>query len=64
MLAEAVRAKVDAYLAAFADEHSSTATNWSCATGHHPLREVLTSAGAVQVTALRINDKRVDPGAR
>ncbi len=29
--------------------------------GYHQSREVLTSAGAVRVTAPRINDKRADP---
>ena len=29
--------------------------------GYHQRREVLTSAGAVEVTAPRVNDKRVDP---
>jgi hypothetical protein len=29
--------------------------------GYHQPREVLTSAGAVEVTAPRVNDKRADP---
>jgi hypothetical protein len=29
--------------------------------GSHQPREVLTSAGAVEVTAPRINDRRIDP---
>jgi putative transposase len=29
--------------------------------GHHNLRDVLTSAAVVQVTAPRVNDKPVDP---
>jgi hypothetical protein len=29
--------------------------------GYHQPREVVTSAGAVEVVALRVNDKRVDP---
>ena len=29
--------------------------------GYHAPREVLTSAGAVEVTAPRVNDKRTDP---
>jgi hypothetical protein len=29
--------------------------------GYHQPREVLTSAGAVEVTAPRVNDRRVDP---
>jgi transposase-like protein len=30
--------------------------------GYHQSREVLTSAGAMEVTAPRVNDKRTDPG--
>jgi hypothetical protein len=30
--------------------------------GYHQSRAVLTSAGAVQVTVARVNDKRADPG--
>lgn len=29
--------------------------------GYHESREVLTSAGTVEMRALRINDKRIDP---
>jgi hypothetical protein len=29
--------------------------------GYHQAREVLTAAGAVEVTAPRVNDRRVDP---
>lgn len=29
--------------------------------GYHQSRDVLTAAGAVEVTAPRVNDKRVDP---
>ena len=29
--------------------------------GYHQPREVLTSAGAIEVTAPRVNDKRTDP---
>ena len=34
---------------------------WWCGTAAHQPREVLTSAGAVVVTAPRVNDKRTDP---
>jgi hypothetical protein len=30
--------------------------------GYHQSREVLTSAGAVEVTVPRVNDRRTDPG--
>ncbi|XVS61837.1 IS256 family transposase [Actinosynnema sp. CA-299493] len=61
MLAEALRAEVDAYLAAFADERDEQGRRLVVRNGHHQPREVLTSAGAVEVTAPRVNDKRVDP---
>ena len=34
---------------------------WWCATASHQPREVLTAAGAVEVVAPRVNDRRVDP---
>jgi hypothetical protein len=34
---------------------------WWVRNGNHQSREVLTSAGAVEVTAPRVNDKRTDP---
>ncbi len=61
MLAEALRAEVDAYLAAFADERDEHGHRLVVRNGYHQPREVLTSAGAVEVTAPRVNDKRVDP---
>jgi transposase-like protein len=66
MLAEALRAEVDAYITAFADQRDAHGHRLVVRNGHHQPREVLTSAGAVRVTAPRVNDKRVDPdtGAR
>jgi transposase-like protein len=66
MLAEALKAEVDAYIAAFADQRDEHGHRLVVRNGHHQPREVLTSAGAVEVTAPRINDKRTDPdtGAR
>ncbi|TCO55714.1 IS256 family transposase [Actinocrispum wychmicini] len=61
MLAEALRAEVDAYIAAFADERDEHSHRLVVRNGYHQPREVLTSAGAVEVTAPRGNDKRVDP---
>ena len=40
---------------------TSTAAGWWCATARHQPREVLTSAGAVEVIAPRVNDRRIDP---
>jgi transposase-like protein len=61
MLAEALQAEVDAYIAAFAAERDHDGCRLVVRNGYHQSREVLTSAGAVQVTAPRVNDKRTDP---
>jgi transposase-like protein len=61
MLAEALKAEVDAYIAAFADQRDEHGHRLVVRNGSHHPREVLTSAGAVEVTAPRVNDRRVDP---
>jgi transposase-like protein len=61
MLAEALRAEVDAYIAAFTGELDENGRRLVVRNGYHAPREVLTSAGAVEVTAPRVNDKRIDP---
>ena len=61
MLAEALQAEVDAYIAQFAGERDENGRRLVVRNGYHQSREVLTSAGAVQVTAPRVNDKRTDP---
>lgn len=61
MLAEALQAEVDAYIAQFVGERDEHGHRLVVRNGHHEPREVLTSAGAVEVTAPRVNDKRTDP---
>src|SRR5829696_10264685 len=61
MLAEALQAEVDAYIAAFHDERDEAGRRLVVRNGTHRPREVLTSAGAVEVTAPRVNDRRTDP---
>jgi transposase-like protein len=61
MLAEALQAEVDAYIGQFAAERDEHGRRLVVRNGYHDPREVLTSAGAVQVTVPRVNDKRVDP---
>src|SRR3954453_6012224 len=61
MLAEALQAEVDAYIAAFRDERDEHGRRLVVRNGTHQPREVLTSAGAVEVVAPRVNDRRVDP---
>jgi transposase-like protein len=61
MLAEALQAEVDAYVARFVGERDERGRRLVVRNGSHEPREVLTSAGAVEVTAPRVNDKRIDP---
>ena len=61
MLAEALQAEMDAYIARFAGERDENGRPMVVRNGYRKPREVLTSAGAVEVTAPRVNDKRTDP---
>ncbi|WP_372452776.1 transposase, partial [Pseudonocardia nigra] len=61
MLAEALQAEVDAYIAQFAAERDEAGRRLVVRNGSHQPRAVLTSAGAVQVRAPRVNDRRLDP---
>jgi transposase-like protein len=63
MLAEAPQAEVDAYIAAFAAERDASGRRLVMRNGYHQGREVLTNAGAVRVTAPRVNGKRTDPAS-
>ncbi|WP_187280872.1 transposase, partial [Microbispora sp. CSR-4] len=60
MLAEALKAEVDAYIAQFADQRDDDGRRLVVRNGYHEPREVLTAAGAIEVRAPRVNDKRVD----
>src|SRR5271169_6498259 len=61
MLAEALQAEVDAYIAAFAAERDEDGRRLVVRNGYHQPREVLTSAGAVEVTVPRVNHRRTGP---
>ena len=61
MLAEALQAEVDAYIADLAAERDENGRRLVVRNGCHQPRDVTTSAGAVEVTAPRVNDKRTDP---
>src|SRR3989440_1024463 len=61
MLAEALAAEVDAYIAQFAAECGKDGRRLVVRNGYHQGREVLTSAGAVEVTVPRVNDRRTSP---
>ncbi|MGB9305260.1 MAG: IS256 family transposase [Mycobacterium sp.] len=60
MLAEALQAEVDAYIARFADLRDDDGRRLVVRNGYHEAREVTTCAGAVAVHAPRVNDRRVD----
>ncbi|WP_187280500.1 transposase, partial [Microbispora sp. CSR-4] len=60
MLAEALKAEVDAYIAQFADQRDDDGRRLVVRNGYHQAREVLTAAGAIEVKAPRVNDRRVD----
>jgi putative transposase len=66
MLAAALEAEVAAYVAAHADLYDERGRRLVVRNGHARPRQVLTSSGAIGVTAPRVNDKRVDEvtGAR
>jgi transposase-like protein len=61
MLAQALQAEVDDYIARFADERDENGRRLVVRNGSHQPREVLTSGGAVEVVAPRVNDRRTDP---
>jgi transposase-like protein len=61
MLAEAVQAEVDAYLAQFTEELDEQGHRLVVRNGYHQPRKVTTTAGVVEVTMPRVNDKRIDP---
>lgn len=60
MLAAALAAEVAAYIDAHAGEVGEDGHRLVVRNGYHQQREVLTAAGAVTVTAPRVNDKRID----
>jgi transposase-like protein len=60
MLAAALEAEVAAYIAAHADQLDEHGHRLVVRNGRAQPRQVLTSAGAVEVVAPRVNDKRVE----
>ncbi|VFA90185.1 Uncharacterised protein [Gordonia paraffinivorans] len=63
MLAAALQAEVAAYVAMFADQRDKKGHRLVVRIVYHHPREVLTTTGAVEVKAPRVNDRRVDPDA-
>lgn len=60
LLAAALEAEVNAYIAELADERDDRGRRLVVRNGHHQPRNVTTAAGTVEVRAPRVNDKRVD----
>lgn len=60
MLAAALEAEVGAYIDAHAGQVDDQGHRLVVRNGHHEARQILTSAGAIDVRAPRINDKRLD----
>ncbi len=60
MLAAALEAEVNQYIAELAAETDEYGRRLVVRNGHHRPRTVVTAAGPVQVTAPRVNDRRVD----
>jgi len=63
MLTAALEAEVDAYLAELASERDERGRRLVVRNGHAAPRQVLTGAGAVEVVAPRVNDRRTDPAS-
>jgi putative transposase len=61
MLAAALAEEVAAYIAAHAGERDEDGRRLVVRNGHARPRQVTTAAGAVEVRAPRVNDKRTDP---
>lgn len=60
MLAAALEAEVNRYMAELAAETDERGRRLVVRNGHHQPRSVATAAGPVEVTAPRVNDRRVD----
>jgi putative transposase len=60
MLAMALEAEVEAYIAAFADEPDDAGQRLVVRNGHAKPRQVTTVAGAIEVHAPRVDDRRAD----
>jgi transposase-like protein len=61
MLAAALEAEVDSHLAALVGDRDVDGRRLVVRNGHARPRQVTTAAGAVEVSAPRVNDKRTDP---
>src|SRR3954465_6712543 len=60
MLAAALEAEVDAYIAGLAGERDEVGHRLVVRNGRAESRTITTAAGPIEVTAPRVNDRRVD----
>jgi len=60
MLAAAIEAEADGYVAAFADERDESGRRLVVRNGHAEPRTIVTAAGGIEIQAPRVNDRRVD----
>ncbi|WP_405619519.1 IS256 family transposase [Streptomyces sp. NBC_01508] len=60
MLAAALEAEVNAYISELADQRDDSGRRLVVRNGFHQPRKVTTAAGAIEVKAPQVNDKRVD----
>src|SRR3712207_5701789 len=60
MLAQALEAEVDAYIEAASDQRDARGHALVVRNGRAREREILCGAGAVEVRAPRVNDRRID----
>jgi putative transposase len=61
MLAVALEAEVDAYIAGYAEQVDERGHRLVRRNGHAPARQVATGVGQVEVARPRVDDRRVDP---
>jgi putative transposase len=61
MLAAALEAEVDAYIAGLADQLDEEVHRLVVRNGHAEARTITTAAGRIQVRVPRVDDRRVDP---
>src|SRR3954452_23610308 len=60
MLAAALEAEVDAYVSAFVEHRDERGHRLVVRNGRAEARTITTAAGPIEVTAPRVNDRRVD----
>jgi putative transposase len=60
MLAAALEAEVDAYIAGLAEQRDEAGRRLVVRNGHAEVRTITTTAGRIEVEAPRVNDRRVD----